>query len=318
MLRDRMRQQMEGAGILPEEGGENLDPENRGRNRDRNRDQGRDGDQGRDRSQGRDRNRGDEWWDHDDERDVVERRGGRIILDLGNGNLWVEPIAPDEGGRLLYGADDVEVQNLRYGRTRTIVYRRNGVAIVTVRDRYGDIIRRSKILPDGTEIVLIDNRYPDDYEVYAPLPPPILYDVPPLVIGIPQDQYIVDYGNASEDDIRTALLAPPVQPIERPYTLDEVLNNQEVRAYSPRIDLDTITFDTGSATISVDQMNSLYGLGEAMEQVITDNPDEVYLIEGHTDAVGSTGGQPDPFRSSAPRRSRRRCRRTSTSRRRTS
>ena len=34
-------------------------------------------------------------------------------------------------------------------------------------------------------------------------------------------------------------------------------------------------------------MNSLYGLGQAMEQVMTDNPDEVYLIEGHTDAVGS-------------------------------
>ena len=188
--------------------------------------------------------------DRDNDRDVVERRGGRIIIDLGGGNLWVQPIAPDEGGRLLYGADDVEVQDLPRGRTRTIVHRRNGVDIVTVRYRYGVIIRRSKILPDGTEIVLIDNRYPDDYGEFAPLPPPILYDVPPPVIGIPQGRYIVDYGNASEDDIRTALLAPPVQPIERPYTLDEVLNNQQIRAYSPRIDLDTITFETGSATIA--------------------------------------------------------------------
>ncbi len=34
-------------------------------------------------------------------------------------------------------------------------------------------------------------------------------------------------------------------------------------------------------------MNALEELGLAMEEVIADNPDEVYLIEGHTDAVGS-------------------------------
>ena len=81
---------------------------------------------------------------------------------------------------------------------------------------------------------------------------------------------------------RRSVQAPP-----RAYTLDEVLHNQQVRAYSPRIDLDTITFDFGSATISDSQMGSLYELGQAMEQVIAENPDEVYLIEGHTDAVGS-------------------------------
>ena len=78
-----------------------------------------------------------------------------------------------------------------------------------------------------------------------------------------------------------------MKPIERPYTLDEVLQNEEVRAYLPRIDLDTITFEFGSSTIGTDQMQSLGGLGQAMEQVSAENPDEVYLIEGHTDAVGS-------------------------------
>jgi outer membrane protein OmpA-like peptidoglycan-associated protein len=107
------------------------------------------------------------------------------------------------------------------------------------------------------------------------------------VVGIPQDRYIVDYGDASEEDIVGALRAPPVQAIQRPYTLNEVLQNENVRDYSPRIDLDTITFETGSAVIGSDQMNSLSRLGEAMAQVVSENPDEVYLIEGHTDAVGS-------------------------------
>ncbi len=286
-LRERLQQQLQNSvGISPEEGGpgaapptngqDNAGNNNRNRNRNRNNNSNNGG--------GDRRERGSGWWSNNQNNDVVERRGGRIVIDLGNGNLSVEPVAPDEGGRLLYGADDVEVQNLPRQQTRTIVHRRNGVDIVTVRDRYGDIVKRSKILPDGTEIVLIDNRFPDDYQGGRP---PVLTDVPPPVIGVPQDQYIVDYGQASENDIRRTLRAPLVQQIQRPYTLDEVLQNQDVRAYSPRIDLDSITFETGSATIGNDQMRSLFNLGQAMEQVIAENPDEVYLIEGHTDKVGS-------------------------------
>ncbi len=235
------------------------------------------------RNQGGNRNG---WWNRDQDRgDVVEERGGRIVIDLGGGNIYVEPVVPDEGDRLLYGADNVEVQQLPRGRTRTIVHRPNGVDIVTIRDRNGDIVKRSRFLPDGREIVLIDNRYPDEANFQRP--PSILHDVPPPRVRIPRDRYIVDLGRASDDDVRYALQAPLVQAPPRPYTLDEVLRNQEVRAYSPRIDLDSITFALGSATISNDQMSALYELGRAMEQVIADNPDEVYLIEGHTDAVGS-------------------------------
>lgn len=221
------------------------------------------------------------WYEDDD---VVEQRGNNIIIDLGNGQIYVQPVVPDDANRLLYGAEDVEVQQLRGGRTRTIVYRRNGTQIITLRDRYGEIIRRTRVLPDGTEIVLIDNRFDDDdFE----RPPPLLFDVPPPRIVIPQDQYIVDLGRADYDDVRGALLAPLVTPPERRYTLEEVLRNEPVRAYSPRIDLDTITFDFGSATIGRDQMRSLADLGQALQDVIAEHPDEVYLIEGHTDAVGS-------------------------------
>jgi len=231
------------------------------------------------------RDRGGVWNREPDQGQVVEERSGRIIIDLGGGNIHVEQNVPDEGGRLLYGADDVEVQDLPHGRTRTIVHRPNGVDIVTERDRQGNIIKRSKYLPDGREIVLIDNRYEDNDSYRAP--PPVLNDVPPPRVRIPRDRYIVDLGRASDDDIRYALQAPPVQTPPRPYTLDEVLRNEQVRAYSPRIDLDTITFDFGSATIGNDQMASLFHLGQAMEDVIAEHPDEVYLIEGHTDAVGS-------------------------------
>ena len=227
--------------------------------------------------------RGFEGWYDDD--DVVEQQGNSIIIDLGGGQIYVQPIVPDDADRLLYGAEDVEVQQLRGGRTRTIVTRRNGVQIITLRDRRGDIIRRIKRLPDGTDIVLIDNRFDDDDD--GARRPSILRDLRRPRIDIPEDEYIVDLGGADYDDIRGALLAPPVQRLERPYTLDEVLRNEPVRAYSPRVDLDTITFEFGSATIGNDQMQSLVYLGQAMEDVLAEHPDEVYLIEGHTDGVGS-------------------------------
>ena len=229
----------------------------------------------RDRRRDRDRN---DWWERQ-EGNVVERRGNRIIIDLGGGNIIVRPTVPDDVDRLLFGARDVEVEHLRGGRTRTTVYRENGSQIITVRDRYGNIIRRIRRTPDGREIVLIDNRYDRQ--------PSIIFTLPPPVIGIPQSQYIVNLGAASPQDIRGALLAPPVQPIEQAYTLEQVTANEDLRAYVPRIDLDTITFEFGSSTIGMDQMDALFGLGEAMEEVLDENPDEVYLVEGHTDAVGS-------------------------------
>ena len=59
---------------------------------------------------------------------------------------------PDEGERLLYEAENIEVEELRGGRTRTIVYRDNGVQIVTIRDRRGNIIQRFKRFPNGREV----------------------------------------------------------------------------------------------------------------------------------------------------------------------
>ncbi|HWT31562.1 MAG TPA: OmpA family protein, partial [Propylenella sp.] len=213
---------------------------------------------------------------------VIDRRGDRVIIQEGD-QIFVQPVVPDEGERLLYGARDVEVEELQGGFTRTIVYRDNGSEIVTIRDPAGNVVRRIRRTPDGREIVLIDNRF----EVGQAPPPPEIIVLPRPVIRIPEERYIVDIGRASRQQLQEALMAPPVQEIERPYTLEEVTRSESLRSYMPRIDLDTITFDFGSATISSNQMEALAQLGLAMEAVIAENPDEVYLIEGHTDAVGS-------------------------------
>jgi outer membrane protein OmpA-like peptidoglycan-associated protein len=91
----------------------------------------------------------------------------------------------------------------------------------------------------------------------------------------------------SEDDIYNALEAPPVEPLERTYTLDEVCASVRLRERMRSVNIDTIHFEFGSWEIGPDQANRLESVAAIMKDIVSQNPREVFLIEGHTDAVGS-------------------------------
>ena len=55
----------------------------------------------------------------------------------------------------------------------------------------------------------------------------------------------------------------------------------------PSIDLNTINFETGSWEIPPDQAAKLQSIADGLNRAIQRNPREVFLIEGHTDAVGN-------------------------------
>lgn len=61
----------------------------------------------------------------------------------------------------------------------------------------------------------------------------------------------------------------------------------EVRELAPQISIDDVTFRTGSAAIDPSEAEDLREIGLLMRQMIRDNPREIFLIEGYTDAVGS-------------------------------
>ncbi|MGZ5854535.1 MAG: OmpA family protein, partial [Xanthobacteraceae bacterium] len=103
---------------------------------------------------------------------------------------------------------------------------------------------------------------------------------------IPRDRYIVDYGGAPPALIYQTLEAPPVDYIERPYSLDEIRYSAPLRDRMPRVDLNTVTFESGSWELTPDQIDKLAGIAETLNRIISQNPQEVFLIEGHTDAVG--------------------------------
>jgi len=110
----------------------------------------------------------------------------------------------------------------------------------------------------------------------------------PPVVTIPRERYIVDIGGAPPALLYETLEAPPLDPIERAYSLDEIRYNAALRDRMRRIDVNTINFETGSWEVTPDQVPRLEAIADAMMQMISRNPNEVFLIEGHTDAVGSS------------------------------
>jgi OmpA-OmpF porin, OOP family len=203
---------------------------------------------------------------------------GRIIVQDPGGQSFIRH---DEMERFRFGARDIQTQQVG-AETRTIVVRPDGSQIITVVGRDGGLLRRIRRDREGREIIIIDNSYRDPNAVGG-----FYVDLPPPVIDIPMDRYIVDSEEASPDLIYDTMEAPPVERIARRYSLDEIRYSPSVRQLMPSIDLDTINFETGSWEIPPDQAAKLQAIADGLNRAITRNPREVFLIEGHTDAVGS-------------------------------
>jgi outer membrane protein OmpA-like peptidoglycan-associated protein len=180
--------------------------------------------------------------------------------------------------------DQIYYEDLGRGRTRETIERPDGSKIVTVRNRNGDILQRSKITPRGREIILATYD-PRDRDIDSWRDPGD--DLPPLRLTIPAANYILDADSADEEDVYTFLDQPPVEKVRRIYTIDEVKRSARLRDSVRRLEVGGLTFDSGKATISRNQVGALSKVADAMEKMLQRNPGEVFLIEGHTDAVGS-------------------------------
>jgi len=203
---------------------------------------------------------------------------GRIIVRDPSGQEFVRH---DEMDRFRYGARDIRVQR-EGGETRTVVIRPDGDEIITVTAPDGSLLRRIRRDRIGREIIIIDNTYRDPQAVGG-----FYVDLPPPIIRMPMNRYIVEADEAPPDLIYDTLEAPPVDRVERRYSLDEIRYSPSVRQLMPSIDLNTINFDTGSWEIPPDQAAKLQAIADGLNRAIQRNPREVFLIEGHTDAVGN-------------------------------
>lgn len=199
---------------------------------------------------------------------VALNTGDRVVVTNPDGS---QQLIKDEDALLFQPGANVQTERFDDGSTITTVARGDGSKVVTIRDANLNILRRSVVYADGSSHMLID----DTAEVK-----------PVQVSTLPPPARPIDYSSQmSEQDLRAALMRESA--IDRRFTLGQIRNIAQVRALVAPLDIQSITFDTGSAAISPEQARQLATLGQVIADSVKNNPREVYLIEGYTDAVGS-------------------------------
>jgi outer membrane protein OmpA-like peptidoglycan-associated protein len=201
-------------------------------------------------------------------RKVELNSGDRVVVQRPDGTYQ---IIKDDNALLRQPGSTVRTENFDDGSTRTTVTREDGSQIVTIRDAGFRVLRRVHVARDGTRTLLFDDTVAHRPVDVTRLPPP----APEIRIGPDADLVSLRAALSRHADF------------DRAFSLAQIRDIRAVRALVPVIDLDAITFETGSAAIRPDQAENLSRLGRLMTSYIDSNPREIFLIEGHTDAVGS-------------------------------
>lgn len=94
-------------------------------------------------------------------------------------------------------------------------------------------------------------------------------------------------AEADEDYLEEVLVAPPRREVQRRYTVDEIERSPDLRDAVTRIEIDTVHFGFGESFLREEEVENLDRIAEIMEKILAAHPGEVFMIEGHTDAVGS-------------------------------
>ena len=205
-----------------------------------------------------------------EERRVVSNTGDRIVVLKPDGTYQVYK---DDDAIIRRPGSNVRTETYRDGSTRTIVERSDGSQIVTIRDATGRVLRRAQYDKLGRELVLIDDLEPEQYVEIRDLPKP-------------RAKKVVISTQDEDADLQAALAARDIAKLGRTFSLRQIREIAEVRALAATIDVDTITFDSGSSAIKATEAQDLADLGRLMQDMIDNNPAEIFLIEGHTDATG--------------------------------
>jgi outer membrane protein OmpA-like peptidoglycan-associated protein len=97
-------------------------------------------------------------------------------------------------------------------------------------------------------------------------------------------------AEVDDEMIEEQLIAPPTREIDRRYSVEEIRERPALRQTMPGVEIDTIHFGFNEAFVREEEIENVERIGRILEKIVIANPDEVFMIEGHTDAVGS-----DPY-----------------------
>lgn len=204
---------------------------------------------------------------------VDANTGDRVVVVDSNGDYL---LLKDDDALLRQPGSELRTERYADGTTRTVVIRDDGSRIVTIRDSSGRALRRVHVDRDGHEYLLFDDTRAVEPVDVRSLPAPT-YD------------YFDYRASTDRESLRLALLAADQGAVDRGFSLNQIRVYKEVRDLAPEINLESITFATNSSAIRASQAEQLRQIGLLMRDMILDNPTELFLIEGHTDAIGDAG-----------------------------
>ena len=230
---------------------------------------------------------------------VIKEPDNRTIIKQGGKAV----IQHDESKRLARSAPNAVVNQQPNGNNVTVINSVNNTQVVNVTDPNGNLLRRYRKGADGNEVNLIDNtpsrrnsHFGRNLAIGAGIGLGVVAgamllnsvrEVHEPRHELPPERYRVRYDGASDEELYETLSAPPVARLQRAYTLDEVRSTYHLRQHMRSVDLDDINFEFGSWEVDPSQYRTLERMARAMQRVIDRNPNEVFMIEGYTDAVGS-------------------------------
>jgi outer membrane protein OmpA-like peptidoglycan-associated protein len=103
-------------------------------------------------------------------------------------------------------------------------------------------------------------------------------------------------AEAGDEEIERHLTARPIRRIRERYPRriileqpEQIVTREDVRESLPSVEIDTINFGFNESFVAEEEIADLDLIGTILERILANHPDEVFLIEGHTDAVGSDG-----------------------------
>ena len=205
----------------------------------------------------------------DKDKKVVENTGDRVVVEDGNGNY---NIYKDDNALLREPGTNVRTETFADGSTRSVMVRQDGSQIVTIRDATGRVLQRTSYNAQGIQTQLINDMSPERPVNVAKLPNP---------------------RNVATTAEKTTLpeIVAELEAIERAdyahsFSLRQIREIRQVRDLAPTLDVNSVTFDSGSSAIKKSEAKKLQRLGRLIAALIDRNPGEIFLIEGHTDAVG--------------------------------
>ncbi|MFZ1816156.1 MAG: OmpA family protein [Rhizobiaceae bacterium] len=202
-----------------------------------------------------DRNRSDETG--------LDRRK-RVTLEDLNRQPRADDLTLDALGRRIEIVRDQFGRNQLAARERELVEQQIRADRRALRERLFEARReRQRDLSRRDNIIIVDQR-----ARYRPAP-------------------TITLAEAYDEDIERQFSAPPARRIDRPYTINEYRANPGLRTLMPGIEVDTVKFGFNEDFLREEEIARLDRIGEVIERVVAGNPREVFLIEGHTDLVGS-------------------------------